>query len=95
MKLTEEWLSLEMLRNSRVAADRSVATGVTDFAVVVAVACGHLIHGQRACFIAGNASRAAQRLNRLEVLDENIDIFHLDGSESQSNSELQHNMRKC
>ena len=83
-----------MRGSARVAADRGVAAGVVDLAVVVAVACGHLVHGKRARLVAGDTSCAAQRLDSLEVLDENIDVFHLDGSEGQGNRELRHDVRE-
>jgi hypothetical protein len=83
-----------MRGSARVAADRGVAAGVVDLAVVVAVACSHLVHGKRARLVAGDTSCAAQRLDSLEVLDENIDVFHLDGCEGQSHRELQHDVRE-
>jgi hypothetical protein len=77
-----------------VAADRGVAAGVVDLAVVVAVARGHLVHGKRARLVAGDARCAAQRLNGLEVLDENIHVFHFDGCEGQSHRELTRRVRR-
>ena len=77
-----------MRGSARVAADRGVAAGVVDLAVVVAVACSHLVHGQRARLVAGDARCAAQRLDCLEVLDENVDVLHLDGGEGEGDGEL-------
>ncbi len=73
---------------ARVAADGRVAAGVDDCSVVVAVAGGHLVHGQGAGLVAGDARCAAQRLYCLEVLDENVDVFHLDGGEGEGDGEL-------
>ncbi len=56
--------------------------------VVVAMTSRHLVHGQRSCFVAGDARRAAERLNGLEVLDENINVLHLHGSQCESHREL-------
>ena len=72
----------------RVAAYRCTAACVVNFVVVVAVACSHLVHSQGAGLVAGDARCAAQRLDCLEVLDENVDVFHLDGGEGEGDGEL-------
>ena len=74
--------------SARVAADGRVAARVVDLGVVVAVAGRHFVHGERAGLVAGNAGGAAQCLDGLQVLDEHVDILHLDGSEGESDGEL-------
>ena len=59
-----------------------------NFVVVVAVAGSHLVHGQRAGLVAGDARRAAQRLYCLQVLDEHVAAFHLNGCKAQGYCEL-------
>ncbi len=48
-----------MLQHSPSPADRRITTSVVDLAIVVAVACCHLVLGQRARLVARNASGAA------------------------------------
>ena len=78
-----------MLRFARGAADGRVPAGVVDCSVVVAVAGGHLVHGQRAGLVACDARRAAQSLYCLQVLDEHVDVLHLDGGEGEGDGKLQ------
>jgi hypothetical protein len=71
-----------------VATDRCITACVEDFAIVVAVTGRHLVLGQRARLVAGDASGAAQRFNSFKVLHKNIHVLHLDSGEGQCDGEL-------
>ncbi len=83
-----------MRRNARVAADGRLPACVVDCSVVIAVTGGHLVHGQRSCFVAGDARGAAERLDCLEVLDENVNVLHLHGSQCEGHRELSKLLQK-